>query len=204
MNVLIACEESQITCCAFREKGHNAFSCDIKDCSGNHPEWHIKEDVLNIINNGWDLIIAHPPCTYLSCASACRMFSVKGQLDSNRYKKALAARDFFLYIWNCNCEKICIENPRPLKCLNLPPHSIDIQPYLFGDPWQKLTYLWLKNLPPLFPTDIRYDYKPYISCGTSRNKGNKDKAGFSRKGGAAIIRSKSFPGIAAAMAEQWG
>lgn len=203
MNVLIACEESQEVCKAFRERGHRAFSCDIQECSGGHPEWHIQDDVLKHLE-GWDLIIAHPPCTYMSGAGACRMYPKAGQIDQERFAKAMEAKEFFMKILTADCQKICIENPRPLKCIELPPPSQSIQPYEYGEPWSKLTYLWLKGLPPLFPTEIVQDYKPYVSCGTSRNKGNKDKSGMSRRGGAQKVRSKTFPGIAKAMAEQWG
>jgi hypothetical protein len=228
MNVLIACEESQEVCKAFRERGHRAFSCDIQECSGGHPEWHIQKDVLQVLNpvdhgnnylpsiwfktmdddflevEKWDLIIAHPPCTYMSGAGACRMYPKAGQIDQERFAKAMEAKEFFMKILTADCQKICIENPRPLKCVELPPPSQSIQPYEYGEPWSKLTYLWLKGLPPLFPTEIVQDYKPYVSCGTSRNKGNKDKSGMSRRGGAQKVRSKTFPGIAKAMAEQWG
>lgn len=226
MNVLIACEESQEVCLAFRERGHNAFSCDIQECSGGHPEWHIKGDALNIINlvddgesagisfvtmddaihviERWDIIIAHPPCTYMSAAGACRMYTKAGHIDTMRLAKAMKAKEFFLRFLNANCERICVENPRPLKCVGLPAETQKIQPYEYGEPWSKLTYLWLKGLPPLTPTEMVADHKPYVSCGTSRNKGNPDKSGMSRRGGAQKVRSKTFPGIARAMAEQWG
>ena len=203
INVLVACEESQEVCKAFRDRGHNAFSCDLQECSGGHPEWHIQDDVLKHLD-GWDLIIAHPPCTYMSGAGACRMYPKAGQIDQERFAKAMEAKEFFMKILTADCQKICVENPRPLKCVELPPPSQSIQPYEYGEPWSKLTYLWLKGLPPLFPTEIVQDYKPYVSCGTSRNKGNKDKSGMSRRGGAQKVRSKTFPGIAKAMAEQWG
>lgn len=203
INVLVACEESQEVCKAFRDRGHNAFSCDLQECSGGHPEWHIQDDVLKHLD-GWDLIIAHPPCTYMSGAGACRMYPKAGQIDQERFAKAMEAKEFFMKILTADCQKICVENPRPLKCVELPPPSQSIQPYEYGEPWSKLTYLWLKGLPPLFPTEIVQDYKPYVSCGTSRNKGNKDKSGMSRRGGAQKVRSKTFPGIARAMAEQWG
>jgi hypothetical protein len=130
MNVLVACEESQRVCAAFREKGHNAFSCDIQECSGGHPEWHIMGDVLQVLNGSclfgtqddtihkidgrWDLIIAHPPCTYLTNAGACRMYPQKGKIDPNRFAKAMEAKKFFMAFLNADCEKICIENPIPL------------------------------------------------------------------------------------------
>ena len=152
----------------------------------------------------WDLIIAHPPCTYISAAGACRMYPRAGEISAERFSKAMEAKAFFMRIFGADCEKICIENPRPLKCVMLPEESQRIQPYQFGEPWSKLTYLWLKGLPPLEPTSVLACYNPYVSCGTSRNKGNPDKAGASRRGGAQKVRSKTFPGIAQAMAEQWG
>lgn len=202
MRVLVACEESQEVCKAFRARGHEAYSCDIQPCSGGYPEWHIQDDVLKHLD-GWNLIIAHPPCTYLSNAGACRMYPVKGHIDLKRYMMALEAKEFFMTLYNANRNKICIENPRPLKIIELPTESQRIQPYMFGEPWSKLTYLWLRGLEPLKPTEIISDYRPYVSCGTSRNKGNADKAGFSRAGGAQKIRSRTFSGIAKAMAEQW-
>lgn len=231
MKILIACEESQRVCIEMRKLGHEAYSCDIQEPSGGHPEWHIHGNVLSYLNpetcineNGeeenvicfftmdgvyheinskWDLIIAHPPCTYMSAAGACRMYPTKGHIDPQRYEKAMQAKTFFMLLLNADCEHIAVENPRPLKCVKLPKETQQIQPYQFGEPYSKLTYLWLKNLPPLVPTDVLTDYKPFVSCGTSRNKGNKDKSGVSRAGGAAKIRAKTFPGIAKAMAEQW-
>ena len=221
MNVLVACEESQEVCKAFRARGHEAYSCDIQECSGGHPEWHIMWDVIELLygpergfstQDGaahdyptrWDLIIAHPPCTYMSAAGACRMYPRKGEIDPERLEKAMKAREFFMALYNAACPRICIENPRPLKCVGIPKESQQIQPYEFGEPWSKLTYLWLKGLPPLMATEIVSDHKPYVSCGTSRNKGNPDKAGASRRGGAQRVRSRTFSGIAKAMAEQWG
>jgi hypothetical protein len=220
MNVLIACEESQVECIAFREMGHAAFSCDLQDCSGGHPEWHIKGDVLDVIDGDctfrtcdthmhtqrgpWDLIIAHPPCTYLSNAGACRLYPKAGQLDEERLKKGIQAKDFFMRFWYARCDKIAIENPVPSAVFCMPPTSQIIQPYEFGEDYSKKTCLWLKGLPPLMATFIVPDFKPYVSCGTSKNKGNPDKAGVSRAGGAAKVRSRSFQNIARAMAAQWG
>lgn len=227
MKVLVACEESQTVCSAFRELGHEAYSCDLQECSGGHPEWHIKDNVLNVINprfniffgegitfmtmdgedhyiRVWDLIIAHPPCTYLSNAGACRLYPKKGQIDIERYKKGLEGKKFFMQLFNADCPRIAVENPVPSKIFELPEKSQVIQPYEYGDPWSKKTYLWLKNLEQLRPTNILTEYKPYVSCGTSANKGNKDKSGASRAGGASKSRSKTFSGIAKAMAEQWG
>lgn len=218
MNVLIACEESQRVCKAFRERGFEAYSADIQEPSGGHPEWHILGDVLAILNGGnfetmdgkthnvekWDLIIAHPPCTFLSNAGACRLYPKAGQLDTERYKKGLKAKEFFMKFYNANCEHIAIENPIPSKIYCLPKYTQTIQPYEYGEPYSKKTCLWLKKLPMLRPTNIIKEYKPYVSCGTSHNKGNKEKMGVSRKGGAAKVRSKTFEGIAVAMAKQWG
>ena len=218
MNVLIACEESQHVCIAFRKRGHNAFSCDIQEPSGGHPEWHILGDALKAIRAGgfatmdgmlhfvkrWDLIIAHPPCTYLSNAGACRLYPRAGQLDIKRYNKGMQAKEFFMMFLNASCDHIAVENPIPSKVFDMPHYTQIIQPYEHGHPYSKKTCLWLKNLPNLKPTKIISDYKPYVSCGTSANKGNKNKAGVSRSGGAQKIRSKTFEGIAEAMAEQWG
>lgn len=217
---MVACEESQRVCTAFRREGHEAYSCDIIKPSGEHPEWHILGDALEVINpnpdirfvtmdgvqhivDKWDLIIAHPPCTYLSNAGACRLYPKKGQLNQERYQQGLEAKDFFMEFYNADCKHIAIENPIPSKVFQMPPYTQTIQPYEFGHPYSKKTCLWLKNLPPLRPTNILTEYKPYVSCGTSRNKGNPDKAGYSRAGGDKLIRSKTFEGIAKAMSEQW-
>ena len=174
MKVLVACEESQAVCKAFRERGHEAYSCDIIECSGGHPEWHIQGDVLPIINGyktptdiiitqdgfahcvpkRWDLIIAHPPCTYMSKAGARFMYLTAGVVNQERLKKALQAKEFFMQIMNADCDKICIENPTPLKVVDLPKESQVIQPYYFGHPYSKRTLLWLKGLPELKPTDM--------------------------------------------------
>ena len=219
MKVLIACEESQEVCKAFREKGHEAFSCDIIECSGGHPEWHIMQDVLPLLNgrcefstvdgvqhsieSRWDLIIAHPPCTYLSNAGACRLYPKKGQLDMERYKKGLEAKEFFLQILNADCEKICVENPVSSKVFEMPAYSQEIQPWQFGHPVTKKTRLWLRGLPQLQPTDIVTPTAPYIPAGTGRKDPTKYGRAF-RTGKDAVQRSKTFPGIAKALATQFG
>ena len=230
LKVLIACEESQRVCIEFRRLGHEAYSCDVQEPSGGHPEFHILVDVLPILNpiypiwnfppdfrgigfktmdgknhflRKWDLIIAHPPCTYISNAGACRLYPKAGQLNEERYKQGLAAKAFFMNFWNADCEHICIENPIPSKIYEMPPYTQTIQPYEFGEPWSKKTCLWLKNLPKLKPTKVMKEYKPWVSCGTSANKGNPDKSGMSRSGGAAKVRARTFQGVAKAMAEQW-
>lgn len=152
MKLLVACEESQRVCTAFREKGHEAYSCDIIECSGGHPEWHIKADVLPLLNgnckfttmdgteheiNGkWDMIIAHPPCTYLSNAGARWLYSGK-KLNIERYNKGIAAKEFFMKFYNADCLKIVIENPIPSSVFNLPNYTQIIQPYEHGEPYSK-------------------------------------------------------------------
>ena len=209
MNVLIACEESQRVCIAFRDKGHNAFSCDILPCSGGHPEWHICGDVLPLLNGNcefvtmddvihridgkWDLLIAHPPCTYLSNAGA-RFLYPKGVLNEDRLKLGLAAKDFFMAFYNADCEKICIENPTPSRVYELPKYTQVIQPWMFGHPVQKRTCFWLKGLEPLKPTEIVEERQSSKVPGNWFNKGGKERQ---------KNRAKTFPGIAAAMASQW-
>lgn len=225
MKVLIACEESQAVCKAFREKGHEAYSCDIIECSGGHPEWHIKGDVLGIINpttkhtfvdnhieewqgiafqtvdkeyhyihGKWDLIIAHPPCTYLSNAGA-RFLYPKGVLNEERLQKGLEAKEFFMALYNADCEKICVENPIPSKVYELPPYSQTVQPYEHGHPVQKKTCFWLKGLEPLQPSNIVEERQSTKIAGNWFNKGGKERQ---------KNRAKTFSGIAKAMAEQWG
>ncbi len=216
MKILVACEESQTVCSEMRKLGHEAYSADLQDPSGGHPEWHILGDVLPLINGNcrfetmdgirheisgkWDMLIAHPPCTYLTFAGSCRLVS-KGQLDRERLKYGLAAKEFFLKFYYADCDRICIENPPPLKCYALPPYSQVVQPYMFGEKITKRTCLWLVNLPPLTPTKdvgkpetvishIRKNGKPYYKCWTQQTHASK-------------VRSKTFSGIAKAMAEQW-
>lgn len=216
MRILVACEESQAVTIELRKLGHEAFSCDIIECSGGHPEWHIIGDVLPLLNgfcnfetqdrhlhavwSKWDMIIAHPPCTYMSNAGACRMYPTKGNIDNNRLLKGLAAKEFFMKFMNADCDKIAIENPRPLKIIGLPVCNQIIQPYQFGDPFSKLTMLWLKGLNELKYTNVLKEWKPYIASGTSRNKGKTIGQHFAN---GSSERSKTFPGIAKAMAEQW-
>lgn len=214
-NVLIACEESQRVCTEFRRLGANAFSCDIQPCSGGHPEWHIQCNAEKIKNgytrfitedggfyfvDRWDLIIAHPPCTYLSAAGAVRLFDKNHNIkDRERFIKGLEAKNFFLSFLNAQCKHICVENPVPLKVYCLPSYNQIIEPFYFGDPWHKKTCLWLYGLPPLKPTNQVEPVGYWISayghnkCPNGMSKGFRDQK----------TRSKTFPGIAKAMAEQW-
>lgn len=202
MKILIACEESQAVCIAFRQKGHEAYSCDIIDCSGGHPEWHIKADALELLKMKWDMIIAFPPCTYMTNAGAVRM-RVKGKMVPERYKKAMEAKEFFMKFYHADCPKIAIENPVPMKLIGLPTYDQIIQPYQFGHPYSKRTCLWLKGLPPLFATEIINEHTPYVNGGCKDAHGNYHRF-QGRKERDPQIRSKTFPGIAKAMAEQWG
>ena len=150
------------------------------------------------------MIIAFPPCTYMSNAGACRMYPRKGQRDEERFKKAMAAKEFFMAFYNADCERICIENPVPLSCIGLPEKSQVIQPYEYGHPYTKKTYLWTKGLPNLIPTEVITPLGPYV-CGNSEIwKKQAAKGTIYGKEKSAIHRSKTFPGIAKAMAEQWG
>ena len=222
MKVLVACEESQAVTKQLRRLGHEAFSCDIEKCSGGHPEWHIMCDVIPLLNGDcafntmdgenhyisgrWDMIIAFPPCTYLSNAGACRLYPKKGQLDMERYKKGLQAKEFFLKFLNADCDRIAVENPVSSSVFEMPKHTQEIQPYQFNDdgthPYTKKTRLWLKGLPILIQTTP--DCKPvgpYVPAGTGRK--NREKYGAAKRGEDAKNRAKTFHGIAKAMAEQW-
>ena len=201
MRVLLACEESQTVTKEFRALGHEAYSCDILPTSGNNPEWHIQGDVMDYLNDGWDMIIGFPPCTFMTNGGAVRMYPKKGQINPHRYEKAMEAKKFFMAIYNAPAKHIAIENPLPMKVIGLPDRSQLIHPYHFGDPYSKKTCLWLKNLPQLIPTNVLTEYQPFINGGGGRlNKANyKDK----KFAGGSIARSKTFTGIAKAMAEQW-
>lgn len=203
MKILVACEESQAVTKELRRLGHEAYSCDIIECSGGHPEWHLQQDVIPLLKEKWDMIIAFPPCTYMSNAGACRMFPRKGQIDEERYAKAMEAKAFFMAFYNADCERIAIENPVPMTVVGLPEKTQVIQPYEFGHPFTKKTYLWLKGLPKLTPTEIVEPLGPYV-CGNSEIwKKQAAKGTVYGKEKSAKHRSKTFPGIAKAMAEQW-
>ncbi len=198
MRVLIACEYSGIVREAFKKKGHYAMSCDLlpTEIEGEHYQG----DVFDIINDDWDMMIAHPPCTYLSKAGARWMFQPAGILNQERYEKALLAKEFFHKLLNAPINKICIENPMPLKVIELPIQSQIIQPYQYGNPFSKKTYLWLKNLEPLTPTNILTNYKPFLPSNTG---GAKRGQKFQYKSITQKESAKTFQGIANAMASQW-
>jgi len=192
MKVLIACEYSGIVRDAFAAKGHNAWSCDILPTES--PGNHFQGDVLEHLDKGWDMMIAHPPCTYLSNAGA-RFLYPKGKLNEDRYNLGLKAKEFFMALYNAPINKICVENPISSKIFALPKYSQIIQPYEYGHPIQKRTCLWLKNLSQLKPTDIIFKRQSTKIPGNWFNKGGKDRQ---------KNRSKFFQGIANAMADQWG
>ena len=201
MRILVACEESQAVTKELRRLGHEAYSCDIVECSGGHPEWHLQQDVLPLLKEHWDMIIAFPPCTYLSNAGACRLYPKKGELDMERYRKGLEAKEFFMAFLNADCPRIAVENPVSSKVFEMPQHTQEIQPYMFGDPYTKKTRLWLRGLPDLVPTDLVDPIGPYVPSGTGRKR--RDKYGAAKRGEDAKNRAKTFPGIARAMADQW-
>lgn len=185
MRVLVACEESQAVCKAFRTRGHEAYSCDIQDCSGGHPEWHIKGDVLEQLDKGWDMMIAHPPCTHLAVSGA-RHFAKKRADGSQQ-----AALEFVKTLLAAPIEKIALENPVSIISTQIRKPDQIIQPWQFGHGETKATCLWLKNLPLLCPTNVVEGRAPRIHhMPPSPNRSRE--------------RSKTYEGIAAAMADQWG
>ena len=202
MKVLLACEESQAVCKEFRVRGHEAYSADVQGCSGGHPEWHIQGDVTELLQQRWDMIIAFPPCTYLTNGCAVRMYPKKVVIDPIRFEKAMKAKEFFMKFYEADCPRIVIENPMPMKCVGLPEKTQVIQPYEYGDPFSKRTYLWVKGLPKLTPADILSEYQPFINGGGGRL--NKENYKGKKFAGGSKARSKTFPGIAKAMADQWG
>lgn len=201
LNVLIACEESQAECDAFRKLGHNAFSCDLQKCRrGGHPEYHIRGDVTQFLQgvtqfrtmdgrhhhlSRWHLIIAHPPCTYLCKVSSVQLIK-GGVIDPDRLEKMMQAREFFFRCLNANAPFVAVENPLPMARANLPKPSCFIQPFWFGEPYSKKTLYWTKGLPPLMADAQAVDIKQY--CHSSRGK----------------YRSRTFPKVADAIARQWG
>lgn len=231
LNVLVACEESQRVCTEFRRLGHNAYSCDILKCSGGHPEWHFNQDVLEVIkNNGgmletgeelfidgkWDLMVAHPPCTYLAVSGAKWYYHPEDKdlpieqrrphpKFPNRAQDREEAAAFFMSLANADIEHIAIENPVGIMNTRFRKPDQVVQPYFFGDAASKSTCLWLKNLPLLTPTDIVekgefIEFKSgkkipkWYSDGLTKTKSAEERRTW---------RSKTFPGFAKAIAEQW-
>ena len=193
MRVLVACEESQEVCKAFREPGHEAYSCDIEPCSGGHPEWHLRCDALELLKMRWDLIIAHPPCTDLAVSGA-KWFAEK-RADGRQQ----AAIEFFMRFINADCEHIAVENPVSIMSTQYRKPDQIIQPWMFGHPEKKSTCLWLKGLPLLIPTNDVSEYMKTLP----KNQQNR-LYHLPPSPDRAKLRSKTFPGIAQAMAQQWG
>lgn len=200
MNILIACEQSQVVCAAFRRAGFEAFSSDIERCRGGHPEWHIEGDCLRLLDGfcdfvtadgrphrldgRWDLLIAHPPCQMLTHCGAQHYTSGR-----HSYTDVVEAARFFLRMLAADCRHIAVENPAPMKVAGLPPYSQIIQPYQFGHPYSKRVCLWLRNLPPLIPMTGYYEkHAPWLGHCSGRP----------------ARRAQTFAGIAEAMAAQWG
>lgn len=224
MRVLVACEESQRVCTAFRERGHEAYSCDLVECSGGHPEWHIQGDCLPLLNGRcefqtadgevhrvdgrWDMIIAHPPCTYFSNATMVNLgrqdkpdvFNERWRKDF--YRKRAAAFRFVVAIWMADCDKVAVENVVGYLSTHFSRPTQYIEPYQFGDPWKKKTCLWLRGLPPLTPTE---QVEPIGKWVRHHLKSKNDLEGYTERGVySAKDRATTFRGVAAAMAEQWG
>jgi hypothetical protein len=213
MRILVACEESQAVTIQMRNLGHEAYSCDIQECSGGHPEWHIKGDVIEQLTKGWDMMIAFPPCTHLAVSGAA-WFEEKRK--DGRQQQGI---DFFMQMVNAPINKIAIENPIGIMSKIYRKPDQVIQPYYFGDEYQKSTCLWLKNLPKLyhnskpnlFDSSITHVGKGVMFEWVDKKTGKIKRqpqwfadAFFNSKEERGKMRSKTFPGIAKAMAEQWG
>ena len=212
MKILVACEESQAVTKELRELGHEAYSCDVQECSGGHPEWHLQKDVFEVLKDDWDMMIAFPPCTHLSLSGAKHF---KGKREDGRQREGI---EFFMKLWRVNIDKVAIENPMnimggkyiqkhfPDLCekYDFPVKKTQvIQPYQFGDEAQKTTWLWIKGLPELTPTNLVGKGDFYISPNGKKipawYNGNSNK-----RNKRSTSRSQTFPGIAKAMALQWG
>ena len=209
MKILVACEESQAVTKEMRRLGHEAYSCDIIPCSGGHPEWHLQQDVIPLLKQKWDMIIAFPPCTYLTVAGN-RWFSIEkyGEKAVLRHKNRDDAIKFFMSLAEADCPRIAIENPVGIMSSVWRKPDQIIQPYMFGDSARKGTCLWLKGLPQLVPTNIvdmgeikpgGYSVNAHADC--ARDENGKIIAWNDPR--TALLRSKTYPGIAKAMAEQW-
>lgn len=232
LNILVACEESQAVCTAFRRLGHNAYSCDLLDCSGGHPEWHFNHDIFAVldhsdlvlqngqkarVNAPWDIMVCHPPCTYLAVSGAQWYYHPEDKdlpIDNrrphpkfpNRAKDREEGIAFFMSLANADVKRIAIENPIGIMSSRWRKPDQAIQPYMFGDPFSKNTCLWLKNLKPLHPSKETDDHgeKIFFKSGKSQPRWYSDalskaKTAEERR----TLRSKTFPGVARAIAEQW-
>jgi len=205
MRVLVACEESQVVCKAFRDKGHEAYSCDIEPCSGGFPEWHIQGDVLPLLDKKWDMILAFPPCTFLT-VTGNRWFNIEkyGEKAIQRHKDRDEAINFFMSFAKNDCDKIVIENPVGIMSSKYRKPDQIIQPYMFGDPFEKKTCLWLKGLSKLEPTNqVEPSKRTVFKSGKSIPEWYAEAWKLPKKE-RSKVRSKTFPGIAEAMAAQWG
>ena len=205
MKILIACEESQAVTKEFRNLGHEAYSCDIEPCSGGHPEWHLQQDVTELLKDKWDMIIAFPPCTYLT-VTGNRWFNIEkyGEKAIQRHKDRDDAVEFFMMFANADCKKIVIENPVGIMSSEFRKPDQIINPFQFGDAFEKKTCLWIKGLPNLKSTNIvDVPERTKFASGKTMASWYADAFKLPKKE-RAKLRSKTFPGIAKAMAEQWG
>lgn len=206
MKIIIACEESQTITKEFRLLGHEAYSCDILPCSGGHPEWHLQGDIFEFIGGGYDMMIAHPPCTFLSVSGARHMYNKDGSINQDRAKNQLEALNFVQKLMDADIPKIAIENPVSVISSKIRKPDQIIQPWMFGDEATKTTCLWLKNLPLLRPTNIvGKGERTVFKSGKSHPKWYADALANSKTAeDRRKLRSKTFIGIAKAIAEQWG
>ena len=203
MKILIACEESQTICKEFRRLGHEAYSCDLLPCSGGHPEWHLQCDVFTVLDQGWDMMIAHPECTRLTVTANKWYKPEFSERFPTIHQDREDAVDFFMRLANANIPRIAIENPIGIMSTRWRKPDQIIQPYQFGDPERKSTCLWLKNLPKLIPTDIVQPEIITFKSGKTMSKCHYESVKLSKEE-RRKARSKTFPGIARAIAEQWG
>ena len=205
MKILVACEESQEVTKAFRELGHEAYSCDIEPCSGGHPEWHLQQDVIPLLEQDWDMILAFPPCTYLT-VTGNRWFNIEiyGEKAIKRHEDRKKAIDFFMLFANADCEKIVIENPVGIMSSKWRKPNQIVQPHQFGDPFEKKTCFWIKGVPNLVSTnEVEPPERTQFKSGKTMPTWYA-QAWKLPKEERVKLRSKTFPGIAKAMADQWG
>ena len=209
MRILVACEESQAITKELRALGHEAFSCDLLPCSGGHPEWHFQEDVFEVIEQGWDMMIAHPPCTYLAVSGARWLYNKDGSKNEERWRNQAEALQFVQRLMDAPIDKIAIENPVSVISSHIRKPDQIVHPWMFGDKASKSTCLWLKNLPKLEPTDIveKGEFIEFISKKGVKKRQPKwyfdalkeAKTPAERR----TLRSKTFKGMAQAIANQW-